>query len=51
MPYLYHFRILGKIPDKYMFNHPDRPGDTIVTVDDWLITLMDKPKVIKIFSH
>ena len=25
-----------------------RPGDAIVTVDGWLITLMDKPKVGKI---
>ena len=22
-----------------------RPGDVIVTVDDWLITVMDKPQV------
>ena len=22
-----------------------RPGDVIVTVDDWLITVMDKPEV------
>ena len=47
------FASSGKSPiyPPYMFNHPDRPGDTIVTVDDWLITLMDKPKVKKIFSN
>ena len=25
-----------------------RPGDVIVTVDDWLITVMDKPQVTNI---
>ena len=47
------FASSGKSPiyPPYMFNHPDRPGDTIVTVDDWLITLMDKPKVNKILSN
>ena len=27
-----------------------RPGDVIVTVDDWLITLMDKPQVTNIYQ-
>ena len=28
-----------------------RPGDVIVTVDDWLITVMDKPQVHFVEIH